>query len=464
MATLESSSKPFPVPNSTLSFWRTQPHDLDSHRSTEELPAECDIVIIGAGYAGACVAYHLLDENPSPPSILILEAREACSGATGRNGGHLKPSPYQVIINNAPKYGREAAVELAKFETAHIPAMKQLVEKEGIDCDFHITRAVDVLLDDGYCDEVKQGYDDLVKVGVDTVLDVEYIPGSKAERISGVKNAKGCLSFTACHIWPYKLVLHLLKIAVSRGVNLQMHTPVSEVSAAPDPSTGRWTVVTQSRGSIRAKKVVYATNAYTAALAPQYAGKIVPVRGICSRIVTPEDNKPAPHLPNTYSLRWSAAQYDYLIPRPDGSIIVGGARRDYLSYPKNWYNNVDDSKLIESAKHYFDGYMQRHFRGWENSGAYTDRVWTGVMGYSSDYLPHVGHIPSKPGQLIIAGFSGHGMPQILLSAKGIAKMIRDDIPFEETGIPRLYRTTKERLDSTEEMILATAGISKKAHL
>lgn len=191
-----------------------------------------------------------------------------------------------------------------------------------------------------------------------------------------MKNAKGCLSFTACHLWPYKLVLHLLKIAVSRGVNLQTHTPVSEVSATPDPSTGRWTVVTQSRGSIRAKKVVYATNAYTAALAPQYAGKIVPVRGICSRIITPKD-KPAPHLPNTYSLRWSAALYDYLIPRPDGSIIAGGARRDYLSDPKNWYNNVDDSQLIDFAKHYFDGYMQRRFRGWEDSGAYTDRVWTG---------------------------------------------------------------------------------------
>lgn len=81
------------------------------------------------------------------------------------------------------------------------------------------------------------------------------------------------------------------------------------------------------------------------------------------------------------------------------------------------------------------------------------------MGYSSDYLPHVGPVPGKPGQLIIAGFSGHGMPQILLSAKGIAKMIREDAPFEETGIPRWYRTTQERLDSTEEKILSTAGIS-----
>lgn len=83
------------------------------------------------------------------------------------------------------------------------------------------------------------------------------------------------------------------------------------------------------------------------------------------------------------------------------------------------------------------------------------------MGYSSDYLPHVGHVPGKPGQLIIAGFSGHGMPQIFLAAKGIARMIREGIPFEETGVPRLYRTSQERLDSEEEKILSTAGISSE---
>ena len=76
----------YPNPNSTLSFWRTQPHELDNYRSSEDLPTECDLVIIGAGYAGIATAYHLYDDNPSPPSTVLLEARQACSGATARNG------------------------------------------------------------------------------------------------------------------------------------------------------------------------------------------------------------------------------------------------------------------------------------------------------------------------------------------------------------------------------------------
>ena len=77
---------PYPVPNATTPFWRTQLHELDSARTTPNLPTDADVVIIGAGYSGASTAYHMLHENPNPPSIVILEAREACSGATGRNG------------------------------------------------------------------------------------------------------------------------------------------------------------------------------------------------------------------------------------------------------------------------------------------------------------------------------------------------------------------------------------------
>lgn len=78
------------------SYWRANPHKLDRHQSSNELPAKADIVIIGGGYTGVSIAYHLLSKYGSiseKPSIVILEAREACSGATGRNGKlHRPPS------------------------------------------------------------------------------------------------------------------------------------------------------------------------------------------------------------------------------------------------------------------------------------------------------------------------------------------------------------------------------------
>lgn len=71
------------------------------------------------------------------------------------------------------------------------------------------------------------------------------------------------------------------------------------------------------------------------------------------------------------------------------------------------------------------------------------------MGYSFDSNPHVGHVPGKPGQLIIAGFNGHGMPVIWLAAKGLADMIRTGKSFEEAGLPVLLKTTAGRIEKAK---------------
>ncbi|KAK7546296.1 FAD dependent oxidoreductase superfamily [Phyllosticta paracitricarpa] len=440
---------PYPVPNPTTPFWRTELHELDSHRSTADLPAETDVLIIGAGFSGAAMAYHLLDENPSPPSICILEAREACSGATGRNGGHLKPDVYFQVPKYTALFGAEAANEVAAFESSQVYAVKELVEKEQIDCEFTLTRAVDVCLDADHAAKCKAEFMELRRRKVPSVRDVFFAEGKTAEDVSGVKGAKAAFTFTAGHVWPYKLVLHLLQLAVSRGVNLQTHTPVLSISPTQD-SAGYWTATTP-RGSIRARKIVYATNAYTASLAPQYRDRIVPVKGICSRIVATK--QPAPFLPNTYSLRYAPGIYDYQITRNDGSIVIGGAKPYFWHDPKHWYGVTDDATLIAPAVKHFDGYMQRSFRGWEDSGAKLDRVWTGIMGCTTDLMPHIGAVPGKPNQFIMGGFNGHGMPLICLTAKGLAKMVRDDAPFEQTGIPRIFKTTQERLDNDVNLLL-----------
>lgn len=67
-------------------------------------------------------------------------------------------------------------------------------------------------------------------------------------------------------------------------------------------------------------------------------------------------------------------------------------------------------------------------------------------------MPHIGDVPEKPGQFIIAGFSGHGMPEILLSSKGLAAMVRDGISFEESGLPRIFKTSKSRISSKQSLL------------
>lgn len=75
------------------------------------------------------------------------------------------------------------------------------------------------------------------------------------------------------------------------------------------------------------------------------------------------------------------------------------------------------------------------------------------MGYTTDFLPHIGPVPGKPGQIVIAGLKGHGMPQIFLSSLGVARMLVEGIGYGNTSLPRLFEATLERLKSKKNRIL-----------
>ena len=83
-----------PSDNPSKSFWHSEPSPLlTAHRTTRELPKTADVAIIGSGITGASVAHHLLNASNDSNgglvagkdyNVVMLEAREACWGATGR--------------------------------------------------------------------------------------------------------------------------------------------------------------------------------------------------------------------------------------------------------------------------------------------------------------------------------------------------------------------------------------------
>ncbi|RSL49212.1 hypothetical protein CEP53_009250 [Fusarium sp. AF-6] len=75
-----------PVDNSSKPFWLTEPVKFGKLQSPWVDSA--DIVIIGSGMTASSLCRALYSRGAS--KIVLLEARDLCSGATGRNGGHMK--------------------------------------------------------------------------------------------------------------------------------------------------------------------------------------------------------------------------------------------------------------------------------------------------------------------------------------------------------------------------------------
>ncbi len=97
-----------PRDNPTPSYWQDPPDEIADLRSTDVLPEEADVVIVGSGITGAAVAWNLLENDPER-TIVMLEARKACSGATGRNGRYKhkrvmksRPHPPPAFYPSTP--------------------------------------------------------------------------------------------------------------------------------------------------------------------------------------------------------------------------------------------------------------------------------------------------------------------------------------------------------------------------
>lgn len=105
----------------------------------------------------------------------------------------MKPDVYFGIPKYIKKYGTKAAVDVANFEASQVYAVKELVEKEKIDCDFTLTRACDATVHEGLAKETDEAFALLAESGVANLRDVHYTGRKDAERVCA------CMVFACCH-------------------------------------------------------------------------------------------------------------------------------------------------------------------------------------------------------------------------------------------------------------------------
>lgn len=119
-----------PKPQPTTAAWQEPPHPTVADAQSPTLPDTVDIIIIGSGITGCAVASTLLSDGREPDlRVTILEARQTCSGATGRNGGHLVSDCASLVPRLVPEIGRDGASKVAKFSAANIARIRQLISE-----------------------------------------------------------------------------------------------------------------------------------------------------------------------------------------------------------------------------------------------------------------------------------------------------------------------------------------------
>lgn len=174
-----------PVANPTTPYWLSEPHKLASFCSSDQVPSQVDIAIVGTGLAGVATAYHIL-KNADPanrPSLALLEARDACSAATARNGGHVKIK-LESLKGWYEAHGADAATEIVEWTAAQRHGLQEIAEAEGIECEFQVRRTYDVFFEREHADELRKWMLERQKEGVSWFKDMQWVEGPHLDRVS----------------------------------------------------------------------------------------------------------------------------------------------------------------------------------------------------------------------------------------------------------------------------------------
>ncbi|CZS92131.1 uncharacterized protein RCO7_00719 [Rhynchosporium graminicola] len=453
-----SGQASLPTPSSTKSFWHREPSQiLLNHQTTSALPTVADLVIIGSGLAGTSAAHFLRqDDTGKDLKVVMLEAREACWGATGRNGGHCQPFVYA----NTP--------DIAAFEMRNYTYLNDLITTNNIPCDWRTLSGVHAYMDEALYLESLSLFEKNVSENPEvanlvTVVTKDSTNPSLADL--RIPTAAGAfLQKHAASVWPYKLVSWMLESLLAGNeeraphFNLQTNTPVTHLQKTDD---GSWIVHTP-RGMIATKTVLLTTNGYTSHLVPSFSDLIVPVRGEMSSLTPPPSMKPgSENAPFEYSYgfigngKQNRHQDDYLIQRPytrdnlGGELMFGGGRSHAA---KAGVGVSDDSSYDLPAAEY----LRREINVIVDIKSEEEELeatyeWSGIMGYSRDERPWVGEVIEQlglgggKGLFVCAGFTGHGMPNTCLSGKAAVDMILGK-KGDDVFLPASYRLSSDRLE------------------
>ena len=405
-----ATAHPIGIPANDTPYWLRGERLLANHQSNPTFPKTADVVIIGAGLTGASAAYHLAQEDRSGARIVVLDQGEPAGEASGRNGGNFELFPensvgmYEGLASERAAFlrrrypGLPSAIVQAESERQasavlglslrNRDLMKSIILREHIDCDFAAKGWLHLACNE----EQEQGMCDEVMLAAQHGQRIEIWSRRKIREEFGIETAYlGRFSPGDGTYHPFKYVYGLLQCALRSGVELYTHVRVVDVtSAGPD----KHQLLTE-RGTIMARRVIVATNAFTSQLFPEL-GEIRPhqsqiqvteyapdrARG---RVVTCEEGPVFFNQPRD-------GVRDGLAP----VLMGGGPDRPMRSPSSRRRSPRVHAQLLALRSRFYP----------ELDGKPPSAEWIGGMAFTPDQLPAIGFL--RPGVVVAAGYNGYG--------------------------------------------------------
>lgn len=359
-------------------YWR---EGVDWPEIRRDLIDKVELLIVGAGYTGLSAAIAAHDAGAK---VAVVEAGSPGQGASSRNGGMVGAHPRLGWEALEKAFGRDTADALFAEAAPALDWVTDLIRREEIDCDFQQTGRVQL----AYTPADFAGQKRLAE-HVAAKSDVVCKPLSRTDLAAEIATPLyygGLLFPQHCALHPARYHKGLLEAVLRRSIPLIGDCPVTGISRR-----GAEYKVDTAKGTLRADKVLLATNGYTGKTFGWFSGRVFPVPSYLIATEPLESDVIARLAPGGRMMVETRSTHSYFRVSPDGSRIIFGGRAAMV-----------DISLETAARRLRNTMAQI----WPELGdVRLSHVWSGNTGFTFNHLPHVG---SHKGIAYAMGFSGSG--------------------------------------------------------
>ncbi|WP_041543859.1 FAD-binding oxidoreductase [Oceanimonas sp. GK1] len=369
----------------------------NAHASWPQLTENihCDVCVVGGGYTGLSTALFLTEAGFD---VVLLEAGRIGFGASGRNGGQLVNSYSRDIDVIESRYGADTARMLGSMMFEGGDIIRERIQQYDIQCDFK-PGGIFAALNSRQLHELESQKGNWERYGHDglELLDADRV----AREIDTDRYVGALLDHRGGHIHPLNLAL-----GEAEAIR-QLGGRIFEQSAVTDIRYGEPALAKTEKGSVSAKFMVLAGNAYLGNLEPKLSAKAMPCG---TQIVTTEplsDEQAQSLIANQYCVEDCNYLLDYYRITGDNRLLYGGG----VVYGARDPDDIDRLVLPKLLKTFP-----------QLEGVKIDYRWTGNFLLTLSRLPQFGRL--EPNVYYMQGYSGHGVTCTHLAGRLLSEVLK----------------------------------------
>ena len=397
------------LPDSPPSLWLAEYGDYQPEAALAG-DLSVDAAVIGGGFTGLATAIALKRRDPSL-QVAVLEAKTIGYGASGRNGSFAMTVIGLGFGTTAMLRGRDFLRRAHAYMERCVDELDQFIDEARLVCDKARPGFLRVATTPSYVKRLQRQVELMASLGFDGITWLDA--AATREMVDSERYLGAMWEPRLLLVNPAKLVREEKRVAIELGVRVFEGSPVLAAAQTTGPEAAHRLLT--PRGSMTARKLAFATNAYSHLFASLERLQVPAFTYMVATAPLTDEQLAPIGWTGGHGIEDARNLIHYYRLTPDRRIVLGGGPVGLTA------NGSLDGDVDERAWRHLEQHL--HWLWPHLSDVAITHRWGGPFSVTLDLTPALGYVGGDGSAVYALGCIGHGVSMSYLNGEVLTDLL-----------------------------------------